>query len=418
MERLNLDKVKIMAAAATLAMFAGTACAHLEVYGQVNKEFIQTWSNTQDTGVFADNNYSPSKLGVMSSAHLNKCVTFGGVGELEFVPNNSRLVNQLNTETLQNHIVLVRKVDAWASAGMWGKLHLGLGEASSWGVTDLSFAGTHETSLGSSVANNAGGMYLAVKGSNAVAGDPTIRRVFQALNGVGDVDDDTNLLSTKDRVRYDTAEWMGLGASVSFGNVTHNLAANGYNYGGVANSRRTYLDVAVRYHGCWDDFKFAAAAAGGWYTKDAGNRVVSDAEATLIAPTVGTKGHGDRFWSGSIAAEHMPTGFNAAVAGGQKFKYVNLDNYGFWYVQLGKKFCLTHYGKTNVAIDYFGGRNAIVNHDKSYSYGLGITQDLTKINTALYASVRNYKYKDVPVYNFEAVTAATFGVLFKFGAML
>jgi len=411
MDRLNLDKVKIMAAAATLAMFAGTACAHVEIYAEVNKVYEQVWSNRQDTGVFADNNYSPSKLGVMSSAHLNKCTTLGGVAELEFLPNNTRLVSQIVTEDLHNHIVLVRKVDAWVSSGMWGKLSLGLGEAASYNITNISYAGTHETSLGAVVANNAGGMIFAVKGNNALITNPTVNVVFNALNGVGDSDTYNGVLSTKDRVRYDTADWMGLKLSVSYGNDTKQFATYPGQFGVNNLTRRNFFDVALRYMACWDDFAVGAGIAGEWFNRDG-------ATSELYSTVVATQLQKSKVWSGSVAVEHRPTGFNAAVAGGVKDKYVgNLNNYKFWYVQLGKKFCFTHYGKTNFAIDYFASKDAIVNGDKGRSWSVGLTQDLQKIHSAVYAAVRNYKYDHVhPTY--EDLTVMTLGVQFKFGAMI
>lgn len=411
MERLNLDKVKIMAAAATLAMFAGTACANVEIYAEVNKVYEQVWSKPQDTGVFADNNYSPSKLGVMSSAHLNKCTTLGGVAELEFLPNNTRLVSQIQTEDINNHVVLVRKVDAWISGGMWGKLSLGLGEAASYDITNISFAGTNQTSLGSSVANNAGGMRFAVNPSSTVLlTNPTVNVIFNALNGVGDIDSVNGVLNTKDRVRYDTADWMGFKASVSYGNDTHQFTT--YTIDGANLTRRNFFDVAVRYMACWDDFKVGAGVAGAWFNRD--GQVNELHTATVLAGPYQKQ----EAWSGSIAVEHRPTGINAAVAGGAKRKFVDsLNDYKFWYVQLGKQFCFTHYGKTSVAIDYFGSKDAIVNGDKGHSWSIGVTQDLHKVHSALYAAFRNYKYDNVaPTYH--DINVLTLGVQFKFGAMI
>lgn len=423
MERLNLNKVKIMAAAATLAMFAGTACAHVELYAEVNKVYEQVWGNTQDTGVFSDNNYSPSKVGVMSSAHLNKCVTFGGVVELELIPNNTRLVAQYLEEDLLNHIVYARKVDAWVSAGMWGKLSLGLGYAASWGITDMSFSGTNTTSLGSNVANNAGGMQFAIQGQNTIVPipgttriNPNVNVVFRALNGVGDVDTLNDVLNTKDRVRYDTADWMGFRASVSYGNTTHrfiDLESEFAETVGFPYTRRNFFDVALRYNGCWDDFALAGGVAGGWYNRDGVVR-----EVPYAGSVSGGALQRPEFWSGSIAAEHRPTGFNAAAAAGWYERTVQqINNYNFWYVQLGKKFCFTNYGKTNLAVDYFQSRNAIINGDRGNSWSVGVTQDLNKIHSAVYAAVRGYTYTHVkPTY--EALTVMTLGVQFKFGAML
>lgn len=412
MDRLNLDKVKIMAAAATLAMFAGTACAHVELYAEVNKVYEQVWASRMDTGVFADNNYSPSKVGVASSAHLNKCVTFGGVAELELLPNNTRVVNQLITEDYDNHVVLVRKVDAWVCGGMWGKLSLGLGEAASYGITNISFAGTNKTSLGSSVANNAGGMIFAVKGANPLISNPTVNFVFNALNGVGDIDQPDGILNTKDRVRYDSADFAGFKLSVSYGNTTHTFNHLENLYEPFLYTRRNFFDAALTYQSCWcDDFQVGAGIAGAWYNRDG---VTTENFSTVTTAPY------DHFhaWSGSIAVEHKPTGFNAAVAGGVKTKVVDaLNNYKFWYVQLGKKFCFSDYGKTNFAIDYFQSKDAIVNGDKGKSWSIGVTQDLCKINSAVYAAVRNYKYDHARA-NYQDLFVMTLGVQFKFGAML
>ncbi len=405
MERLNLEKVKIMAAAATLAMFAGTACAHVEVYGEVNKAFEQVWTKKQDAGVIVDNNYSPSKFGITSTGNLEKCTVVGGVAELQLMPNNTRLVSQVTTDSSSTRLVLVRKVDSWLSSGMWGKLSLGLGESASYGITDVSFSGTNQTSLGSSIANNAGGMFFAKKGSNVVSSDPTVNDVFNALNGVGDIDSPNGVFSTKERVRYDTADWMGFKLSASYGNTSNKYSGFGVKLDSEPElSRRTYTDLALRYDACWDDFHVGAGVAGAWFTRD-----YDDSDDTRNV----------RAWSASVAVEHKPTGFNAAVAGGQKREGVkSRDDYKFWYVQLGKKFCFTSYGKTNFAIDYFQSKNAISNKAKGKSFGFGVTQDLQKIHSAVYASLRNYKYDNVQNVTYEKLFVGSVGVQFKFGAML
>ena len=102
-----------MAAAATLAMFAGTACAHFEIYGNVNKEFLYAYDGFNSASIFADNNYDPSKLGLIVTKHLDRCATFGAETELQFNPNNSRLVSQLDNTDPYTSIVFIRKLDAW-----------------------------------------------------------------------------------------------------------------------------------------------------------------------------------------------------------------------------------------------------------------------------------------------------------------
>lgn len=410
MERLNLDKVKLMAAAATLAMFAGTACAHMEIYGHVNKAFLWTDDGYEDSSIFVDNDYAPSLVGFRASKHLDQCWTFGGVAELEFISNNTRLVSQIENEDAYTRTVLVRKLDSWMSYGQWGTLNLGLGESASWGITNLSYAGTTETSLGSSVADMAGGMRFRVNGNRATAANPSVERVFDALNGVGDTYD--GLYTTENRVMFRTGDWMGFNLGVSYGNIIKDVY---YTYELVddnTRNRRQYFDAALRYAHDFCDFKLSAGVAYAHYTRDGDVSEIDPAVTGVAVSDVHT-------WSGSIAAEHKPTGINAAFAAGVKDKIVDsLDNYKMWYVQLGKRFCLTHYGKTNVAIDYFDAKNARINGDRGHSYGLGVTQDLNKICSSVYASVREYKYDDVPGVDYDSVFAAMVGVKFNFGASL
>lgn len=303
---------------------------------------------------------------------------------------------------------------------MWGKLSLGLGEAASWDITNISYSGTNQTSLGSSVANNAGGMIFGVKNTNPTTTNPTVNSAFNALNGIGDIDTPNGIPNTKDRVRYDTADWAGLKLSVSYGNTAHiysNLttqATSTFPY-----TRRAFFDAAVRYMACMDDFQLGAGFAGMWYNGDGATNEVFVNGATnefTAAPT--TTLRAVRGWAGSVALEHKPSGFNVAVAGGAKRKISStLSNYKFWYVQLGKKFCVTNYGKTNFAVDYFHGKNAVINDAKSKSWSVGLTQDLHKIHSAVYAAVREYKYTYTGS-NLQNLVVMTLGAQFKFGAML
>ncbi len=420
MERLNLDKVKILAAAATLAMFAGVACAEArtEVFGAVNTAIMHTSDGNQDSTLFTQNQYYPSTLGLKSAADLTKCVTMGGTSEVQFNVNSSRLVSQIQNTTDDTYLLTVRRLEAWASAGMWGKLSLGYGDAASWGITDMSFAGTNQTVIGVNVQNTAGGMYFFQKGTaRAVNTNPRVDRVFDSLNGIGQIDDYTGTLIQKNRIRYDTGCFYGFTLGVSFGSVADRLALGGANADSFAfddnRNQRTFTDVALRYRGDWQDFMFGAGIAWAGITRDG--------VTTENDPAVGTATRGERVWSGSIAGEHKPTGINLAVAGGVKRKMVEtLNNYKFWYVQLGKHFCFTEFGKTNIALDYFQGKDARLNSDKGKSWGVGVSQDLNKVNTAVYASVRNYRYnpESASAVRYDSVTALNAGLLFKFGAML
>lgn len=416
MERLNLDKVKILAAAATLAMFAGAASAEsrTEVFGAVNTAIMHTSDGNQDSTLFTQNQYYPSTLGLRSATDLSKCVSMGGVSEVQFNVNSSRLVSQVQNTNDDFNVLTVRRLEAWASAGMWGKLSLGYGDAASWGITDTSFAGTNQTVIGVNVQNTAGGMYFYQKGTaRATNLQPRVDRVFDSLNGIGQIDDYTGLLIQKNRIRYDSGCFYGFTLAASFGSVGDRIDLNDNLYADDNRNQRSYTDVALRYRGDWQDFQFGAGLAWAGITRDG--------DVTERDPAVGVSTRGERVWAGSIAGEHKPTGINLAVAGGVKRKQVeSLDNYKFWYVQLGKHFCFTEYGMTNIAVDYFQNKDSRLNSDKGRTWGLGVSQDLNKVNSAVYASVRNYHYnpENATTVRYDSVTAVNAGVLFKFGAML
>ncbi len=423
MDRLNFDKVKIFAAATTLAMFAGVACAHVEVSGLVNATYLNGDDGYKSSGLFGTNDYMPSHLGIMAKKHLNECFEVGGVVALMPVVNNTRIISQLNLNSTNE--VIVRKADVFMSYGMWGKLSLGYGDAASWGITNMSFSGTNETVIGVSVANTAGGYYFAKQASPIVTpvfSNPQIRDVFQSLNGIGDIDDSTGLLIGKNRVRYDTAEWNGFSLGVSYGTLTHSISSD---FAGtaknpnadplsapVANTRRTFTDAAIRYMGHFCDFNLSAGIAWAYMTRDGLYYNIP----TSTSPS-GTL-RGTRTWSGSIAAEHKPTDINAAVAFGKKrFIYPTFNDYQMWYGQLGKKFCFTHHGKTKLAIEYFGGKNAWTQNAKGTEWGVGVAQDLNKVNTELYASLKSFKLKNTST-AYHKIFTGTVGVMFKFGATL
>ncbi len=424
MERSNLDRFKILAAAATLAMFAGTACAETELYGWVNRAIMHTDDAFQQSTLFVDNAFNPSVLGAKGHMHLNKCVVFGGVLEGQFQPNNSRMVSQLDNTDIATNMVLVKRADTWVDGGVWGKLSLGYGDAASYGIMLMSYAKTGDTVSSAMVQNMAGGMIFhpstgAASLVRTTTDNPSVNAVFNTPNGVGSVDSLTGRFAQKNRVRWDSDKWNGLALGVSFGSVQEmdTLLASPFDF---TTRTRQYTDIALRYEGNFSDFMLSAGIAWAKYTRDGD---VTPEDLNAITGTSGSL-RGVQLWSGSIAAEHKCTGINLAVAYGSKRKiYSSLNNNKVWFVQLGKHFDWTSYGKTNVVLDYWGGKNALNNTDKSKSWGLGVSQDLDKANTSVYASVRGYKYSNgvnlayAPT-PYNSIWALNAGFLFKFGAML
>ena len=425
MERLNLDKFKILAAAATLAMFAGTACAETELFGQVNRALSHSDDKRQANTLFVDNGFSPSGLGVKTMSHLNKCVTVGAVAEMQLNANNSQQVSQIQTTDLNSNLVAVKKVDAWVSGGMWGKLSLGYGDAATYGIARMSYSKTGETVSSFRVADLAGGMNFHTAGSSstvAAGTNPTVNRVFQDLDGVGGFDSISGRFRQKNRVRWDSEKWNGLSLAVSHGDVQQSdraLVVSGVpvELGNAdAPSDRSFTDVAARYEGHFDDVMVSAGLGWAQYTRDGRNTIAN----TVVPGSL----RNEKLFAGSVAAEYKPYGVNAAVGYGNKRQITTaVNNAKSWFVQLGKHFDFTHHGKTHVVLDALTIKNTITNNDKGNSYAIGAVQDLDKVNASVYATARGFKYKQGvnlagTKTNFDKVWVGSVGVMVKFGAML
>lgn len=449
MERLNLDKVKIFAAAATLAMFAGSAGAHVKLWGQVNRMVSFTGDGHQNNVLFLDNDFSPSQLGLSANYMIDKCSAVGGLIDLTTSPNNSRLTSQVRNADQYYNMVTVRRADLWLTYGQLGRFSLGYGDAASYGITRLSFAGTGETVSSAQVSNLAGGMIFHPSTSALPAvqaaipgGNPNVNTVFNSLDGVGSIFDVTDLYRSKNRVRWDSCEWCGFMVSVSYGSVQP------FYQPGVAQvttnnlrTERSYFDAAARYEGNFCDFDFEAGVAYAHFQQDYYNQ----GQTTGIVPNGAAGSGGDtwintgaasrhgQLWAGSIAVEHKCTGLNAAVSYGNYRKLVAAyDNAKSWFVQVGKHNCFCSYGQTDIVVDYTQGKDMAVNNDKATSWGVGIVQNVDKANTQFYATYRYYKYK-LPTLatltangqqnvfaatSYDAINVVALGVLFKFGAML
>lgn len=461
MDRLNLDKVKILAAAATLAMFAGGASAGaVDLHGQLNRMVSFTNDGHQSNALFLDNDFSPSMFGMSANYAVDKCTAMGGVLDITTSPNNSRLVSQIRNADIGYHFATVRRADVWVSYGKLGRVSLGYGDAASYGITRMSYSNTGETVSSAQVSNLAGGMMFHAKNGNATglpangAADavgnfpgtaPTIAQAFNSLDGIGSIFDNTDLYRQKNRVRWDSCEWCGFMASVSHGSVQPYYLAGRENTDlaitpwGHQSTTRSFTDAALRYEGNWCDFMFSGAVAWAQISHDWYNNYQN---------LNGTDGHFDvwtrtatadrrmRLWAGSVAAEHKCTGINVAASYGNLRKMASsLNNAKTWFVQVGKHNCWMPYGQTDLVVDYSYGKDTLINKDKSKSFGVGVVQHVDKANSQVYATYRYHKY-DLPgaatllaqgntntfgnatVTEFDTINVISVGVLFKFGAML
>lgn len=400
MERLNLKNLRVLTAATTLAMFAGTASADLELYGHLNRAMLHVDDGFESAPHFVDNPHSESRLGVKSHMHVNNCMEFGGVAELQFNANNtydiSQHVHTDDPEVAQvRNQVTIRHLDVYWMHVDFGKFSLGRGDAVTNKITEKSYSGMGDTVLHSRVADYAAGFTFHPDGSTArapfrnsttVATDVTVATTFDNFDGAG---------RQHDRVAWMSPEWNGFTVGVSHGHTNPGSDA-------LNRSTQTFSDVAVNYEGEWDDFKFMAGVGYERRTKDT-NVVASDTPKTL---------------GGSLAIQHNPTEFNVAVAYSKREFLANARDDGkMYYVQLGKHFDWLKYGKSHVGVDYFKGEDTRVNNDESKSYGVGFVQDFDRANTQAYVGYRHYDYER-PGTTYDNMWAVMMGVKFSFGAML
>ncbi len=457
-----------MAAAATLAMFAGSASAGVDVHGQLNRMVSFTNDGHQSNALFLDNDFSPSMFGMSANYAVDKCTAMGGVLDITTSPNNSRLISQIRNADIGYNFAYVRRADVWVSYGKLGRLSVGYGDAASYGITRMSYSNTGETVSSAQISNLAGGMLFHPKNGNVsglpangadgtvdggMPGNlPTIAQAFNSLDGIGSIFDNTDLYRQKNRVRWDSCEWCGFMLSVSHGSVQPYYLAgrNGQDQDMTPfrhwSTTRTFTDAALRYEGNWCDFMFSGAVAWAQISHDWYNGFQSEAIArpagadvpnnTDVWTNSATADRRLRLWAGSVAAEHKCTGINVAASYGNLRKMASsLNNTKTWFVQVGKHNCWMPYGQTDLVVDYTYGKDTLINQDKSKSFGVGVVQHVDKANSQVYATYRYHKY-DLPgaatlvaqgntntfgnntVTEFDTINVISVGVLFKFGAML
>jgi predicted porin len=253
----------------------------------------------------------------------------------------------------------------------------------------------------------AGGVYFHDKASTArVAGvEPTGLTVFSPYDG----------LARKDRVRYDTPTFAGFmlsGSVASEDNYTPN--------NGVIKPNKYASDIALRYENRICDVKLLAAISHYRFSKwgEDRNRKVNDASiAALHVPTglnIALNYATSKFGTDTLAAVPVPAPapvgtLSQGIDKTQKFQRA----------QLGLISELNCYGPTNFVVDYAQSKHAFENDAKGKGYGIGVVQQLKKINSEAYVAVRQMKF-DRPLVDihYNKMLAAMVGLRINFGGKL
>ncbi len=342
----------------------------LELYGQANRAAMVADDGDNSDYYFVDNDASSSRIGFLGSAKVNDDITVGTRMEFEYQSNPSNVVNQ-NDKNPDGDSFDDRWIDAQITSKRFGKLYLGKGDTATNNIAEIDLSGT---ALGgySDIDINAGGILWYDDESESLPG----------VN-VGDVFNNMDGLSRRNRIRYDTPSFYGV-----------TLSTSALSDGG---------DVALRYAAKLGAFKVAAGA--GYANPQAINR---DIEHQL---------------SGSASILH-DSGLNLTLAGGvQDFENDATDSTGrdrndanFYYAKLGYRAKFFEAGETRFGIDYARHNRIDANGDEADTVGFQIVQDMSEWGTEYFIGYR-WHALDRDNFNdtdFEDVNTMMSGVRVKF----
>lgn len=335
--------------------------------GQINLGVLFHDDGFEDeTYGLVDNDNSSTRLAFEFESEVNEAVTVGGTFEFEYQPYASNVVNLENRDDPDYDLTdeNIRKLELFFESDTLGTLSLGQGNMASDGTAQADLSGTTVVA-NSDIEDTAGGQLLRFS-------DGTLSEV-----SLGDDFDNLDGLSRLTRVRYDTPGLLDdrLTLSASYGqDVIGDDDANQY-------------DLAATFEAETDAFTVEAAAA------------------------IARPGENTTRLSASASVLHGPTGLSATIAGARQDEDNVEGRYG--YVKLGYEVDRLAIGSTAVSIDYYNSADLATEGSAASSFGLAVVQNVDRINTELFATVRSHEYDD-DAGDYEDSTAILIGARFSF----
>ncbi len=343
----------------------------LRFYGQINKGVL-SYDDGQETESYGliDNDNSNTRFGLTYSQDFAETWTYLGTIEVGYAPfstSNTSILQQSPPSSAYDFTnANIRKIDNKFSSPRYGSFWIGQGDMASNSTAEVDLSGT--TVIGySSVADTAAGQLL--RQSDGGLSNIKIKDAFTNYDG----------LSRKVRIRYDTPLWSGFGLRTSYG---RDLLSDDEDV-----REQDLYDIAATYEGEFDDFKVVAQTAYSW------------------------KGSDITIFSASGSVLHMPTGLSVTAAAGGQDKDDVSGSYG--YIKLGWQGDLVPWGKTAIAVDYYGGSDIAADGSDSESYALSVVQNIPRYNTELWLTWRAYDYSEADT-DFDSASAFFAGARFKF----
>ncbi|MGB5685184.1 MAG: hypothetical protein WBM35_05200 [Candidatus Electrothrix sp.] len=355
--------------ASALEIKSGNDKVGLQLYGHINRA-VMTVDDGNDSKIFhVDNTHSESRVGLKAKVKASEKLTVGGNAEVQWQANPSEQVS-MDNESISADLK-ERAMEVYFDFSNIGKVSLGTGKMASDETSEVDLSGT-DLAGNSGMADAGGGFAFYNTKTVAVAEGEEVKSIT-----VGNVFNQMDGLSKKDRVRYDTPSLAGFSLGASLG-------------------EKEMADAALRYSGEFGGTKLKAAVA---YSDPGEGK-----DYTQI--------------NGS-ASVLFGFGLNLTVAGGTRDlddMPANGDDPTFMYGKIGYKAKIFSAGSTACSFDY-GVFSNIKNQDteeEGTAYGVQVVQKLSDYNTELFAAYRNFELKDNTAADYEPITLAMGGVRIKF----
>ncbi|MBA4749754.1 MAG: hypothetical protein H2057_03945 [Alphaproteobacteria bacterium] len=313
-----------------------------------------------------DNESDDSQVRVVASADLNSDLSAGAQWEINAQSNNSSMATiGDNASADGGNSVVTRKAEIMLTSKKYGKLSMGRGFLSSYGMTgEADLSGTGAVASSSNFTDLIGSYYFVDKatGTRTVGNNGNGIQVANVIDGMDGLLDN--------RVRYDTPQFFKV---LSF-SASH-----------MGRSNDTY-NFTARYAQEFSN-KIKVSANAGFTQAHLANSVES----------LTTDGYKQYVGSAGIL---LPFGLNFhGVIGKRNFNQTNIKNGTMWVAKIGYILNKIKVGQTAFALDY-GQFNDLLpvqeGSNEKYrarGYGAFIVQSFDEICTDLYIGVRRYRLK-------------------------
>lgn len=337
---------------------------NVEMYGIITRALLYADDGDKHQLFNVDGGSENTRLGFAVTGKLSENWDVGGVLENNLAnsnPTSSATLGANGEQTTDTTTFGIRIAEIALRHKSAGTFTLGQGNAASVDRVAVDLSGS-ALGLTAAAGDLAGGInfYNKLTGARAV----TIADVFDKMDGLDKVD----------RLRYDTPEFNGFSAAVSY------VDTGGFDFG--AGWAGKFGEVEVE--------------AAGYY---ANNSAGSTTE----------KGR----YGGSVSAKHS-SGFSLTVASAMReAKATGTDDAKYYWGKLGYSAALSSLGATHFGVTYGKFENLAQNGDEAKEIGVGLVQDLESIGSNFWFTARQHEL-DRTGSSFDDVFIISAGLLFNF----